>query len=406
MVGGFWMIDTNFRSTIYLKNGVKNAPITATPILHLSNGKSFSLTDVLLDPSGTAVVNINDELNKQGIASWATLSGYVEVRYNHAWDAICVTLQDVDVAHSLIFTYRLQPAPSSAAQPQPPTTAALVTQVVEGMWWKQESNVTAFIALSNLQSQPVNASVMVTDNQGRSMKRHTVTVSPHGTKLLNLDELQSSPNAEGGITIAYPGPKDGLLINDGLEDPSNGYSATIRFYPASALQVQAPAQGYADLGLMAGAADPMMSFPAGTVFAPYSIVRNVTAQPIMIAPVLWWMEAGAPRSARLPRFGLPSNATQTLPVELMLAQAGLKNFNGSFNLILEADARLGGLLMTSGSVDQSNTYVFEVFPQSTGESVAILLEHGKGRRHYDYHLESCRRSSGFRLHLVLLGSIL
>lgn len=152
------------------------------------------------------------------------------------------------------------------------------------------------------------------------------------------DELQYSQNAEGGLTVAYQGPKDGLLINGGLEDPSNGYSATIRFYPALALQAQPPIHGYAELGLMEGAADPMMSFPAGTVFTPYSIVRNVTGQPITITPVLWWVEAGMPRSARPPRFGLPSHATQTLPVEALLAQAGLKNFNGSFNLILEADA--------------------------------------------------------------------
>jgi hypothetical protein len=88
---------------------------------------------------------------------------------------------------------------------------------------------------------------------------------------------------------------------------------------------------------MVGAAGPMVLFPAGTVFAPYSIVRNVADQPIGLTPVLWWMEAGAPRSVRLPRFGLPSYATQTLPVELVLRQAGLKDFNSSFNFILEAD---------------------------------------------------------------------
>jgi hypothetical protein len=381
MVGGFWTIDANFKSTLYIKNGVKNAGIKVTPIAYLSNGKSYTFGEVSLDPSGTAVVSINDELGKQGIASWATLSGYLEVRYNHAWDAICVTLQDVDVAHSLIFTYKLQPAPSLTARPQAPAPTTPETQMVEGMWWKQESNVTGFVALSNVLAESVSASIIVTDNQGRPMKRRTVTVSPHGTKLVKFDELQFSPNAEGGISVAYQGPKDGLLINGGLEDPGNGYSATIRFYPAAALQAQAPTHGYAELGLMAGAADPMMLFPAGTVFAPYSIVRNVTAQPIGITPVLWWMEAGTPRSALLPRFGLPSHATQTLPVEAMLAQAGLKNFNGSFNLILEADARLGGLLLTSGSVDQSNTYVFEVFPQGTGESASKSLSYwstGKG----------------------------
>ncbi len=379
MVGGFWMIDANFRSTIYLKNGLKNAPITATPVLYLSNGKSFTLTDVHLDSSGTAVVNINDELGKQGIASWATLSGYVEVKYSHAWDPICVTLQDVDVAHSLIFTYRL--LPSSSGTLTPTSGAAQQSQTVDAMWWRQESNVSGFVALSNVLAQPMSAKVQVSDNQGKPLSGHTVTVSPHGTKLVNLDELRDAPSAEGGITVSYQGPADGLLINGGLQDPGNGYSATIRFYPALALQAHPPTQGHAELGFMAGAADPMMSFPAGTVFTPYSVVRNITDQPIAVTPTLWWMAAGAPHSARLTQFSLPPQATQSLPVQSLMAQAGLKDFNGSVNLVLEVGGKADGLLMASGSVDQTNTYVFEVLPQGVGESASKAISYwstGKG----------------------------
>jgi len=53
MVGGFWMIDANFKSTLYIKNGVKNAGIKVTPIAYLSNGKSYTFGEVSLDPSGT-----------------------------------------------------------------------------------------------------------------------------------------------------------------------------------------------------------------------------------------------------------------------------------------------------------------------------------------------------------------
>jgi Bacterial Ig-like domain (group 2) len=208
-----------------------------------------------------------------------------------------------------------------------------------------------------------------------------VTISPHGTKLVKLDEMQYAPSSQGGITVSYRGAENALLINGGLQDSSNGYSATLRFVPAVALQSPAPAQGYAELGLMAGAPDPMMAFPAGTVFTPYSIVRNITDQSIGITPVLWWMEAGAPRSTRLREFDLSARSTQRLSVESLLAQAGLKTFSGNFNLILEADARHGGLLMSSGSVDQSNTYVFEVIPQGVGNSVSKALSYwstGKG----------------------------
>src|SRR5271155_718468 len=35
MVGGLWMTDPNFKSSIYIKNDVKMASITVTPILYL-----------------------------------------------------------------------------------------------------------------------------------------------------------------------------------------------------------------------------------------------------------------------------------------------------------------------------------------------------------------------------------
>src|SRR5258708_34709295 len=59
MVGGLWMIDSNFKSSIYLKNDIKVAPITVTPILSLSNGQRYQLQDVSSEPSGTAVIRLN-----------------------------------------------------------------------------------------------------------------------------------------------------------------------------------------------------------------------------------------------------------------------------------------------------------------------------------------------------------
>jgi hypothetical protein len=46
-------------------------------------------------------------------------------------------------------------------------------------------------------------------------------------------------------------------------------------------------------------------------------------------------------------------------VPALLSLAGLQNFNGSFNLVFDIE---GSVLMASGSVDQKNTYVFEVMP--------------------------------------------
>ena len=295
LVGGYWMTDANFRSDLQLGNGVKTDSITVTPILHLSNGVQYTLAPVTLEPSGTAVVNINRALADQGIATYATLAGYIEVEYQWPWAAICATVRDVDTVHSLIFTSGLQPPPAPAAAPSSEGVSPS-PQVLEGMWWKQESDVTGFLALSNITAKPIAVSVQVTDADNNNLGKHDLTVTPHGTKTVNLTELLGAATSVGGVLLTQDGPDGGLVVNGGLEDEAVGYSAhlpvlPLKPVPSPGSTASAPAQtqetAYAELGLMAGAADPMMNFPAGTVFAPYAIVRNVSSQPFSVTPTLW-----------------------------------------------------------------------------------------------------------------------
>jgi hypothetical protein len=225
MVGGLWMIDANFKSSIYLRNVVETDPVTVTPILYLSNGTKYTLPDVTVEPAGIAIISINDALQKKGISSWATLKGYVELQYTWPWDPFCATVRNVDVAHSLIFTYGLRPTlplPLHILDPTP----KIPTHTMEGMWWKQESNVTGFVALANLSSQPAQASVRVTDKQGKPLSEHNVTVSPHGMKMVALRELATLNDTQGGVRVVSSETTDNLVINGGLEDPAVGYSAT------------------------------------------------------------------------------------------------------------------------------------------------------------------------------------
>jgi hypothetical protein len=153
--GALWMTDGNFKSTLYLSNMLKEDPLTVTPVLHLANGVAYSLEPVTLDPSGTAAININQSLAKQGVAPYATLSGYVEVQYQWGWPAICASVWNVDTRHSLIFVYGLRPAtPFSAIKDKQVADASAPSQqALEGPWWKEEPNVTGFVALSNITSR-------------------------------------------------------------------------------------------------------------------------------------------------------------------------------------------------------------------------------------------------------------
>ena len=196
--------------------------------------------------------------------------------------------------------------------------------------------------------------------------------------MLALDALKAAASDTGGVYLTHDGPERGLDINGGLQDQAVGYSAHLRIWPQpqppTASQPQSPqTMNISELGLMAGAADPMMNFPSGTVFTPYTLVRNISEQPAALSPELWWMAGGSPHSATLPPMTVSPHQTMNLNLPALVAAAGLKNFNGSVNLILDTKAQPGALLMSSGSVDQTNNYVFEVIPHAAEDGAAKEL---------------------------------
>ena len=127
--------------------------------------------------------------------------------------------------------------------------------------------------------------------------------------------------------------------------------------------------------VLSGAADPMMNFPSSTVFTPYSVIRNISNQPASVTPTLWWMKGAAPQSAQLPQVTVLPHRTVNMNASALLSAAGLKNYNGSVNLVLGITAQAGALVMNGGSVDATNTYVFEVVPHGVAESAGKSISY-------------------------------
>jgi hypothetical protein len=279
------------------------------------------------------------------------------------------------LAHSVIFASSLQLTAPLVHVPQGGTQAT--QQTLESLWWKQEANVTGFVALTNPGSEASRANLVVLDSQGNPLSQSSVTVSPHGTQIIDLAALPQTAGASGGLRVQYIGQPNDLIVLGGLRDDAIGYSASIGFAPMSSAGTQTSAASYAALGLMAGAADPMLSFPKGTTFDPYTVARNISGQPILITPSLWWMAGGAAKIAALPQFTLAPGQSKNLDFSSLLALAGLRNYNGTVNLVLDvpAGSPKGALLLSSGSVDQKNTYVFQVVPQGIKESIAKNLSY-------------------------------
>jgi hypothetical protein len=381
LIGGLWMTDSNMKASLYLKNELKMDSLSVKPILYLSNGVRYALPAVSLEPSGTAIVDVNQALASEGVAPYAQLYGHAEIEYQWPWPAVSATIRNVDALNSLIFIYGLQPPHDALPQNGPQNggpTGSSTSHNFEGFWWKQEQDVTGFLGLANLTGQAIDATVRVTDNQDAQLGSYKVTISPHGTKLLDLNELKLSTGDAGGIYLTHDGAEAGLAINGALLDKAVGYSANLglvpSLQPASSPQPPTMAEStVAELGFMVGAADPMMNFPSGTVFTPYSLIRNISDLPASATPTLWWMAGGAPKSVKLPPITVAPHRTVNLNLPTLVTAAGLTNFNGNVNLVLDTKALDSALAMASGSVDQKNTYVFEVMPRAVEESSAKSL---------------------------------
>jgi hypothetical protein len=373
LAGGLWITDAGMKSNLHITNDLVTSPLSIAPVLWLSNGARLPLPAIDLEPSGTTVLSINQALANQGLAPYATLSGYIELDYEWPWDAICATVVNSDTAHSLIFNYGLQLSSSAVVH----RSGQAVPQTLEGLWWKQEANVTGFIALTNPGSEAITVDLAVSDALGNTISQAGATVSPHGTKMLDVAGLPQTAGTSGGLRVSYNGQPNDLLVSGGLRDDATGYSANISFAPPASAASQASTVSYAELGLMTGQADPMLAFPAGTVFTPYSVARNISSQPIVITPNLWWMEGGAAKTAALSQLTLAPFQSKDLGVPALLAQVGLKGYNGTVNLVLNVTANTprGTVLLNSGSVDQRNTYVFQVVPEAVKESIAKNLSY-------------------------------
>ncbi len=249
------------------------------------------------------------------------------------------------------------------------TSAQPVT--VEGLWWKQETNVTGFLGVSNLSNQARQISIQVTDRAANLIAEHSFTLGSDVTKLIALDELKAAPTSDGGILVSWTGAPEDLVLNGGLHDPATGYSANIPLAPPpSSNPAPISVHRYTELGLMTGAADPMMRFPASTIFAPYSVVRNLSNQPVQITPRIYWTQGGEPHTALLTQSTISPHQSANLDVPSLLATAGLRTFNGTINLILDVQGSPHALIMASGSVDAKNTYVFAVRSSAVSTSVA------------------------------------
>lgn len=257
-------------------------------------------------------------------------------------------------------------------------------QTLEGLWWKHDPNISGWIALSNVTDAATQATVQLVGPGNAAQPPRTVALSPHTAQMFHLEDFASNPSPlakdAGGIRVTYTGQQGSVQVSGGLENPSEGYSANIPFRDHDMSSAPATAITYASAGLMVGKPDPMMTpgFPKDTTFGLYLVLRNTTEKPLDVGLQLNYMKgmggssmsmnSSAPVTRSLPPQHLAPGEAKQVNMQAALTSDGLNNFNGSVNLSAAFTGNASDLLIASGSVDKTGTYVFEVEPQGVGSS--------------------------------------
>jgi hypothetical protein len=370
--GGFWRVDGGFVSTIRIKNILVIAPIQVTPTLYMADGTAYPLAPVTVPVSGVATININDALvaAPQAIASHISQFGSLTLLYEYPTPGhLVAAVSAIDAPRSLSFEYMINETmvmPNDNGQ-----------KVFEGLWWKHDRGVHGSISLSNITDQPRTATLRVTRKQGDFDLRE-VDLPPLTTQLLDLNEVSrdaaDESNAAGGVRVEFNGPTGAIMVTGSLVNESEGYSANMPFWDQRPTNSPVQKINSGSAGIMVGKPDPMMmpGFPAQTHFIPYLVLRNTTAAEMDVTLTLNYMTGTTPVNRGLRKQHLDPFESRKADLGGMLDEVGLNSFNGSINLAFTYTGRGSDLIIATGSVDQTGTYVFEVMPQAIAENIGSI----------------------------------
>lgn len=359
---GFWRTDHTFEATMHIKNELLDAPLSVTPILFMADGTEFDLTPTTVGASQVSDVDINAALASAppDVRSHVSDFGSASLRFEHKWTPVSGMIEDVDKLRSLVYQAPLQHVMGSDPG----------HQTVEGLWWKHDAGVGGFIGLSNATTSQLNVFVQVSDSNGSGGPQHKFSLAPRQTQLVQLSDLDATEKGDnlGGVTISFDGQIGDLLLSGGLENSAEGFSAPIMFRSVRQSQAQDQTLTYASTGIMVGTPDPMMGFPARVSFQPFTILRNADSKPISVQPTLLYTNSTGTKEIDTPAVSLGPHHAGKMDVASILAANGLANLNGNIDLQFTYKGNPGALLIATGSVDQTGTYVFDVWARGVAKS--------------------------------------
>ncbi len=366
--GGMWRLDGNFDSTLHLKNMLVNQALEAQPSLVMADGTSVPLPPVKLQPAGVATVNIGDAVRHMpsDMAAHRSTYGMVSVSYSWSWGgAVLASVQNIDEIAMLSFHSNVQAdkARLEATEKKPDS------QRITAAWWRPYSSTEMFVFVGNSSDSPTEVNLLIRSESAVLLRKVPLTIAPHASVRVDAFQLLEKPIASGSVgsfTIEYTGPPRSLVAFGGLQDHSNGFSATLHLieaHPEKARTKDAHQVIIAIPGILLGPQQTKMQFPQSTRFTPYLILHNTAPAARLVHLAAIYTANGVMNRISLGDISLRAGASTQADFKELLSKATIIPHEGAINVEETFAGNDGDLQSEAGSTDQSGNYVFEAEPQ-------------------------------------------
>jgi|HubBroStandDraft_6_1064221.scaffolds.fasta_scaffold10714_3 hypothetical protein len=360
---GLWRVDSGFVSTARIKNVLITSDLSISPVIYLADGTAYQLPQLNLGPGGIADLSINDALNAAPSQVRAHLSDFGSLGLSFTAKSpanAAASMQVLNLSQSLVFVAPFLPLRTMQMPP--------AEYLLEAMWWKHDSGVSPFAAISNTSLVEKDATVEVLGSGG-TVRSRSLSLGPRNTQILDLAqmllELPDSEQQTGGIRIRYLGQMGDIVASGGLLNQSEGYSASIEFHFGSSSHASPTSVSLAGIGLMVGSPPAVLYYPGTTRFSAYAAIRNTTNRELDVTPALFLMKGDQPSKLSLPVERLGPRESRQLDMTSQLS-----DYSGLVTPTFTFDGSRSDLLIATGSVDQTGSFVFGMLPDNLAESWA------------------------------------
>ncbi len=296
----YYTINEGFQTSLMVSNTTR-APFIVTATLYSLSGTAAVLAPIPLDAHDMKMIDLAQVVAGLG---GEFRSGSLRLDYTSVGYGLGAMVMMVNDRQSLEF----------GVLARPPN--ALKSSRLESLWWAPDNKARIRFAVLNTTEASVTGTMTLTDSAGQEINSNALNLAAHETKVFELDDMVSLEKTPlGGISIQH-GAKAGALLAQGfVQEAEIGFSANLQFEDPATFG-DSKLEG---AGVLVGSGD---TGPAGPRFTGHLLLRNISADPVTVNPVLQrgsfvqplgatTLQSGDVREIVVPRDALPDMSDAT-----------------------------------------------------------------------------------------------